>query len=594
MKKFAWYRSIRFQIPIILCITIILPLIILWQSNYASMNEITLEKANTAIQSDLSNKALSIDYLLDEVVQFAVEQANDSEIRQLITDFISASGEEKSVIRSKLTIILFQRLLKNSSISSVYVVIEGEGLVISTMTGRKEIPTDSALGMEIYGTYTNQYINRMTWASSYTEQGSGEDSLSYYRPVNLEAPGRPACSIICNADMQYFDSLIGSLAFENSDIVICDFMGNTMLASGNVEAANISNSGLYRQVFDSRDRSGSYIIEEGGSDRLVEYYSSMSTMWKYIETVGLDTVLGTASAQRANMFVLLLIVIVVALFGSYVISRLVLSPANRMLDTMKKTEKGNFSPVKGKVPKNEMGVMIDGYNSMVERLEALIENVYVQELLRREAQLRSLQSQMDEHFLYNTLNTVFCVIERGDVEMAKDMLLMLTRFFRLNLSAGRHYLKVKEVVELINCYLWIQKARYGGRLRTKVTVDESLDEYYVIKYLFQPIVENAIIHGLESKIDEGRVEILFKKQGDMLLFTVTDNGVGMDKKRLEELDFSMNEPGKAKKKAYALQNINEQIRLAYGGGYGVKIESEEHVGTKVYFTIPLKEDVENG
>ena len=344
-------------------------------------------------------------------------------------------------------------------------------------------------------------------------------------------------------------------------------------------------------MFTARKKDGSYTTDGG---LLVEYYSSTSTSWKYIETVRLNDIYATADVSSNYLVLSLILGILVSVLGAFVISRIILRPMNRVLSAMKKTQKGDFTELaENNMPLNELGVLVRGYNSMTRHLQELIEKVYVQELSKKEAQLKSIQSQLDEHFLYNTLNTIYCVIERGDTTLASEMLVMLSRFFRLNLSEGRQYLKISEITELIKCYLWIQKMRYGDRLSVSVNVDEELLDCYAVKYLFQPIVENAVIHGLESRRGEGEIRISFKKKEDMLYFETVDNGMGMSEDALERLRRIIKDYSRAQGESFALKNINEQMRLAYGSTYQLYIDSRQGEGTRVSFTIPLKREDPN-
>ena len=590
MNKVSFFRSIRFQIPVILCIAILIPMLILYQINYSVINRITLENAEASIQSDLSGKALSIDYVLKEVTQFAKIQGSDTRLTGLIREYCSKSGQEKSIVRSLLTIELNQRIINNAAIDAVYLAIRGEDTVVSTLVGEKELSVSSGRGRDIYEDYL-RHPETLTWSSGI------EGKMLFYR--SLSVAGLPECSLIFEANTAHLLKTVESKAYEHAGILICDYRGNVMLmhgpqqllSEGAAPEGNISEDGRYKRVFTARKKDGSYTTDGG---LLVEYYSSTSTSWKYIETVRLNDIYATADVSSNYLVLSLILGILVSVLGAFVISRIILRPMNRVLSAMKKTQKGDFTELaENNMPLNELGVLVRGYNSMTRHLQELIEKVYVQELSKKEAQLKSIQSQLDEHFLYNTLNTIYCVIERGDTTLASEMLVMLSRFFRLNLSEGRQYLKISEITELIKCYLWIQKMRYGDRLSVSVNVDEELLDCYAVKYLFQPIVENAVIHGLESRRGEGEIRISFKKKEDMLYFETVDNGMGMSEDALERLRRIIKDYSRAQGESFALKNINEQMRLAYGSTYQLYIDSRQGEGTRVSFTIPLKREDPN-
>ncbi len=590
MKKVGFFRSIKFQIPVLLCVVLLIPLMLLYQANSSLINDITLQDTKASISGDLSGKALSIDYVLNEVTQFAKLQGSDAELLALIGDYAEASGKNKRVARSKLTIELGQRIMYRDVIDEVYLVMEDSDVIVSTIVGEKEFSAGSKRGEVLARDYMN-HKNMLSWSPN-VDFGD-RNSMLYYRPI--AESGLPLCSLVFEVNTEYLLKMLESKALDSAGMIVCDYLGQVMLEQGASrldpllsETEYVQEHSLLSPVIEERHKDGSYVTDLNGEEILVGYYSSTSTSWKYIEAVRLTDVYATGKASSTYLIVALIIGILSSAFGIVVISKIILNPMNRVLTAMKRTEMGDFAEIKGRVPRNELGVLTIGYNQMTNHLQELIENVYVQELSKREAQLISIQSQLDEHFLYNTLNTIYCVTKRGDTELSSEMLVMLTRFFRLNLSEGRQYLKISEIVELIQCYLWIQKARYGDRLKVTIDADEKIADCYAVKYLFQPIVENAVIHGLESKVGAGKVDIRFRGVDDMLHFETTDDGVGMNAEKLESLKRTINEYTHATGDSFALKNINEQMRLAYGREYALQIESTEGLGTKVSFQIPLR------
>jgi sensor histidine kinase YesM len=595
MEKTGFFRSIKFQIPVLLCAVLLIPLMLLYQANSSLINDITLQNTKASISGDLLGKALSIDGVLNEVTQFAQFQGSGAELLKLISDYYKASGKNKRVARSRLTIELGQRIMYRDVIDRVYLITEGADIIVSTIVGKKEFSVGTPMGAALYADYL-EHKNMLAWSPNVRLED--RDTMLYYRPIS--ANGSTPCSLAFEVDTDYLLKMMESKALDRAGMMVCDYLGHIMLEEGTAEidptlksAEFIQRHELLSPIINARDKAGSYLYSYGGEELLVGYYSSTSTSWKYIEVVRVKDIYATERASSIYLAVAITLGILSSVFGFVVISTIILKPMDRVLDAMKRTETGDFVSVNGKLPRNELGVLTTGYNQMTKHLQELIENVYVQELSKREAQLISLQSQMDEHFLYNTLNTVYCVTKRGDTGLASEMLVMLTRFFRLNLSEGRQYLKISEIVELIQCYLWIQKARYGERLRVTLETDERISERYAVKYLFQPIVENAITHGLESKVDAGRVDIKFKCVDDMLYFETCDDGVGIGAEQLEKLRISINEYTRATGESFALKNINEQMRLAYGQQYALRIESTEGIGTRVSFQIPLRTEAPN-
>jgi len=259
---------------------------------------------------------------------------------------------------------------------------------------------------------------------------------------------------------------------------------------------------------------------------------------------------------------------------------------------MRGMENGELQPIAQVKPKNEIGVLLQSYNHMIVELKNLIDEVYVQQLLRKQAQLKSLQSQMDEHFLYNTINTIYCEACREKADNSANMLVVLSKYFRLSLAKGQDKVGLDQIAELVRYYLQIQKMRFGPSLRCQIETFPDMDQYVALKYLFQPIVENAIVHGFEKKLGTYLIHIRFQRQEELLYFEVTDDGNGIEEEQLKQIIHDTSTSDKVEGDDYALKNLREQIRITYGEEYRIFIESQKGKGTKVYFTIPLERRTE--
>ena len=204
----------------------------------------------------------------------------------------------------------------------------------------------------------------------------------------------------------------------------------------------------------------------------------------------------------------------------------------------------------------------------------------------RQLDLRLLQEQINPHFLYNTLDTIVWLIEGNKADEAVDMVVTLSDFFRLVLSGGKEFITLREEKQHINSYLEIQKVRYRDILEYDIRIDEELYDYQILKLTLQPLVENAIYHGIKYKRAKGCIHISGEKDGDILRLIVSDNGVGREEEELEQLRREMERPCRETEKGFGLANVNERIHMYFGGEYGLGIESGKMVGTTVTLTIP--------
>ena len=235
---------------------------------------------------------------------------------------------------------------------------------------------------------------------------------------------------------------------------------------------------------------------------------------------------------------------------------------------------------------DEIAVLALGFNDMAENMQGLIRKIKEDEGKMRRADLRLLQEQINPHFLYNTLDTIVWLIESNETEQAVDMVVTLSNFFRIVLSKGKEFITIREETEHIQSYLEIQQVRYHDIMEYDIRIDEAIYDYRIPKLTLQPIVENALYHGIKYKRAKGFIHVNGERDGDKIYLTVQDDGVGMDEEELVQIREEISRPCKETEKGFGLANVNERIRMYYGSEYGMSIESEKGRGTIVELVIP--------
>ena len=223
---------------------------------------------------------------------------------------------------------------------------------------------------------------------------------------------------------------------------------------------------------------------------------------------------------------------------------------------------------------------------MLVRIEDLIQQVYIEQKNKRMAELKVLQEQIKPHFLYNTLDTISWMARdygAGDVVRLVDA---LTNMFRIGLSRGRDYISVEQELSYVANYLYIQKIRYGGKLNYQIVKDEEILNEEVPKLMLQPLVENAIYHGMEFMDGDGEITLKVWKEGEDLYFTVRDNGLGMTREQVESLFSDSILVTSKKGSGIGVKNVNERIKLYFGEEYGLRIDSEPDEGTEITIHLP--------
>lgn len=324
---------------------------------------------------------------------------------------------------------------------------------------------------------------------------------------------------------------------------------------------------------------------QGGSYQIRSELSPY-TGWRTVGVFSMDEVMSSVNTIVYILFTCVIISLVLVVIVSFKFSRTLTNPIFKLKRLMKQAESGDLTVRFNFQHNDEIGEL--GQSYMIARIDQLIQMVYVEQENKRTAEMKSLQEQIKPHFLYNTLDTISWMARDYDAEDIVRLVDALTNMFRIGLSHGKDIITVKEEITHVSNYLYIQKIRYKDKLNYVIHVDESLYAIEVPKLILQPLVENAIYHGVKAKRGGGTITITGVPEGENLVFTVQDNGAGMPQEKVEELNRRMSERSVLdEKKSFGLFYIRERIQLCYGKGYGVHVESTLGEGTRVTITLPL-------
>ena len=326
---------------------------------------------------------------------------------------------------------------------------------------------------------------------------------------------------------------------------------------------------------------------QGGSYQIRSELSPY-TGWRTVGVFSMDEVMSSVNTIVYILFTCVIISLVLVVIVSFKFSRTLTNPIFKLKRLMKQAESGDLTVRFNFEHNDEIGELGQSFNHMIARIDQLIQMVYVEQENKRTAEMKSLQEQIKPHFLYNTLDTISWMARDYDAEDIVRLVDALTNMFRIGLSHGKDIITVKEEITHVSNYLYIQKIRYKDKLNYVIHVDESLYAIEVPKLILQPLVENAIYHGVKAKRGGGTITITGVPEGENLVFTVQDNGAGMPQEKVEELNRRMSERSVLdEQKSFGLFYIRERIQLCYGTGYGVHVESTLGEGTRVTITLPL-------
>ncbi len=306
--------------------------------------------------------------------------------------------------------------------------------------------------------------------------------------------------------------------------------------------------------------------------------------WRVVGVSYMDDLVNQSVREMIQLLLLLAIItLITARFTSWLLSQLLDRPLRRLASAMEHFEASadhfTYHPVGGTREVQELSC---SFGHMVMRIQQLMNTVREEEVNLRKTELKALQAQINPHFLYNTLDSIAWMCEQGRNADAVNMVHALAKLFRISISKGHELIPIAKEIEHAESYLQIQKYRYKNRFTYHFHVDSSCLEYLCNKITIQPFLENAINHGLDLMVDEGRIDVSVFPEGDDILFHVEDNGVGMSQ---EQIDAIMAQ-GPKEHGGIGIRNVNDRLQIYFGKEYGVKISSQLDMGTCVEIRMP--------
>ncbi|AZN38750.1 cache domain-containing sensor histidine kinase [Paenibacillus albus] len=312
--------------------------------------------------------------------------------------------------------------------------------------------------------------------------------------------------------------------------------------------------------------------------------------WKIVGVAYANDLISNKGDIRQTFLLYASAGLIVSLLLSIAISHRLSRPIRTLQRDMKAVERGNFDTQTTVREQNEIGQLGHTFNMMVGQIKRLMQEIIHTQENKRKSELQLLQSQINPHFLYNTLDSIVWMAEQKQHEQVVLMTSALAKLFRASIAKDTELVSIRVDAEHITNYLLIQKMRYESQLEYQIDFDRAIFPYKTLKILLQPFVENAIYHGLRNKPDKGTVTVRGYESNGNIVFEVEDDGLGMTEEQLERIwkpaPVAADEVLTISPKGIGIHNVDERIKLYFGNEYGVRIHSELDVGTCVTITIP--------
>jgi len=349
-------------------------------------------------------------------------------------------------------------------------------------------------------------------------------------------------------------------------------------------------SGVRKENIDEvMNCNGNYFqIGKGDDERIYTISTSAESGWKIVGVSYTTELMKNQDKARQTYMIIAIVMIVLVMGITYYLSRRITKPVEVLETSMKQAEKGNFLQIDlTKMPENELRSLSRSYNIMTEEIQHLMNQNIAEQQEKRKSEMKALQAQINPHFLYNTLDSIVWMAEWGKTQEVVKMTTALSKMFRRTISTGQEEISVAQEFEHVRNYLDILELRYRDKLEVEIYLDPDIEEETIVKFVIQPLVENAVYHGVRYKETKSVVTVIGRRESELLIFEVVDTGSGIDKETLlhifdeHKVNYERNGVG--------VYNVQGRLKNYYGEEYGITFRSKPGEGTTARITIPKGE-----
>ncbi len=428
---------------------------------------------------------------------------------------------------------------------------------------------------------------------------SDAEEAAYFSAILIRDFSNPDLFIIVRAEYrsELFNSIGRNDALSaSSSILILDEGNRLVYASGNANAY-ADEPALTERVSGSKSR---FWFEMDGEERLVSYTRSGYSNWKAVLVVPKSDIFGSLDIIKTTVLFTACIAFFITFLISVLFGQRITKPILHLYKSVNRMKRGDFS-ARVEVKRNdEIGRIGMNFNAMQEELEQLIETKYVNQIKLQEAELAMLYSQINPHFLYNTLDSIRSMADYYQVQDIGQMAESLADIFRYNTKNKDEIVTLQEELVQIDAYMSIQRIRFEDKIAYEQQIEEELYSIPLLKMTLQPLVENAVFHGIERKRGKGSIRVTMRREGGRIALSVSDDGVGISDKHLAEIRQTLKPPMQqgngalpAVRMGIGIQNVYSRYKIRFGDAFDFEINSRKGAGTEIKLFIPIETTLAN-
>lgn len=584
-RKLFRVENIRAKLLLYFFTLILLPIVTLGVLGNVIYSKSIEDQANIHTGQMIEQVTRNVEFYIHDMDNIIYYLSNDPQVIQFMQVSSEEKKDEKEKNNGEVKRILQTYANIHPEIAGI-LVVNDENLYISN--GMERISRDpltdevwykrSLASPKIMQLFSKPIGRNIRTTLNY----SADEVVSITKAVIDPVTGKRLGVILIDLKLNKIKEVIEAITLGKSGFLyIMDANGGIVYAPVNPIVYRVKNEWL-------TDSANSIVKKIQGKDFQIIYKDSAYTEWKTIGVFSLTETLTEVTALRHYSILIGLITLVLAVIVAFFFTASIAKPLSKLGSLMKKAEEGDLSVRFNSKYNDEIGRLGNSFNHMIKEISNLIDMVYVEQQRKREAELITLQAQIKPHFLYNTLYTIQWMAQEHGAKDVVAILGALANLFRIGLSKGKEKISVHEEMEHVQSYLAIQKARYEDKLTYEVNFDEEILQYNVVKLILQPLVENAIYHGINGRRGGGKITITGKVKEGKLYFSIVDNGIGIRPEKLQSIRQLLNNNHvESIKNGFGIFNVNERIRLSFGNEYGLVYSSVYEEGTMVEVWHPL-------
>ncbi|RAR43247.1 histidine kinase [Paenibacillus sp. MDMC362] len=539
---------------------LVIPIILL----YAYSHQVSINVVRSAVEEGQRNRLTffmsQMDNMIDQLTKYSVIASNDDGIKSYLTEYSRSTLMERIDSQQRITDMLNMQIATSSWDSQILMyLMQHQELLTTDLSAR----------------YDAEYLahaHEQSW--SYHRDSRGQSFFSWMR---TSASSQDLIVEVRFTDQNLVNMLNRLKQDGDSEPFLYASDGTVITNSTSVEETIQMAAGILNEM--QLGEEGSRIVQSGQGKYVMNYVLSSSLGWYLVDFVRLDSVYSPITLSSTLFYISVSLLLVLVLLLTLLLYRNVQRPISRLLHAVRRIRDGQYMTRLKDPPKNEFMYLFHSFNNMAEQIEELIERVYKESLRSKEATLKQLQSQINPHFLYNCLFYIKNMANLGEKEAVVAMALNLGEYYRYTTRLEKPTAPLEEEVKLVDNYLTIQMLRLQ-RLTFEIEFPERMMQLEIPRLLLQPIVENAVIHGVEDQLDFAMIHISGETEGSRCRIRIDNNGQGMDVGIIDKLKRQVEEPLN-ESGGFGLWNIHQRLITRYGKHAGLTFSESPSGGLRV-------------